>query len=153
MAQEIKNAFKEIVDRLEAANEGGILVEVKLVEGPTEETFVHADLPVVIYEILSAGFVEDACFPRGARAKFTVLFTIMTDVSEGYYSDEGLGIVDLYEKIMTVIDGSDLTGAGHWGSVTPQCRAGGFERDGLINTFLIEAEFQTPKYTRGTLRT
>lgn len=164
MANEIKNAFKEIVDRLQASEEEtgtgtpGQLAGVTLVEGPTEQTFAQQDLPVVIYEMLDGGFAEDTHFPDRARSKFTVLFTVMTDAAKGYYSTDGLGILDLYEKIMTVIDVSrttglvDLTGAGYWGPVSPQFKVGGFERDGLVNTYLIEAEFQTVRYGRGALR-
>jgi hypothetical protein len=163
VAQEIKNAFAEVIARLKASEEDtgtgypGLLSGVMLVEGPTEQTFAQQDLPVIVYEILEGGFTEDAAFPDRARSKFTVLFTIMTDAQYGYYSDEGLGIIDLYEKLMTVLDcdisgNRDLTGAGYWGPITAQYRIGGFERSGLINTYLLEAEFQTIRYGRGTLR-
>jgi phosphatidylethanolamine-binding protein (PEBP) family uncharacterized protein len=48
---------------------------------------------------------------------------------------------------------TDLTGAGYWGPIPPQYKVGAFERSGLINTYLIEAEFQTVRYGRGSLRT
>ena len=152
MAREIVDAFKEVVTRLKAANiQGGILEQVKLVEGPTEESFAKEDLPVVIYEILHGGEAEDVGFPDCARAKLTVMLTVMVSVDEGYQSDERSGMLDYYEKIMTVIDGSDLSGSGNWGPVTPRYRVGGFERDGLMNTYLIEVEIQTNRYRRGAL--
>ena len=163
MAQEIRNAFVEMVERLTTSADStgtgdyGLLEGVHLVEGPTEETFNQSQLPVVVYEILDGGFAEDACFPKGARSKFTVLLTVMTDVSKGYTSVDELGIIDLYEKIMTVLDQNtskvtDLTGAGAWGPIPPQYKVGGFERSGMINTYLIEVEFQTVRYERGSLR-
>jgi hypothetical protein len=161
MAREIKAAYKELVDRLEvAANETGtgdygLLEGVKLVEGPTEETFGDEDLPLVIYEILNGGFPEDAAFPKCARAKMTVLLTVSTLATNGYYNDTKTGIIDLYEKLMTVIDGHpvcDLTGSNHWGPISPQYRVGEFERDGLRYCFLIEVELQSIRYQRGTLQ-
>lgn len=163
MANEIKNAFVEIVNRLDNAcdttgtGDYGTLEGALLVEGPTEQTFTDSQMPVIIYEILDGGFAEDAAFPDRARYKFTVLFTVMTKAISGYYDDDGEGIIDYLEKIMTVIDKNtsdtvDLGGAGTWGPETPQYKVGGFERNGLINTFLIEATFQTKRFGRGTLR-
>jgi len=163
MATEIKTAFEEIVNRLEAAcdttgtGDYGALEGVLLVEGPTEDSYQQSQLPVIIYEILEGGNAEDTHFPNQARYKFTVLFTIMTDAQYGYYNDNGWGIIDVLEKLMTVIDENtsgtlDLGGNSCWGPIAPQYRIGGFERSGLINTYLLEAEFQTNRYTRGGLR-
>jgi hypothetical protein len=163
MAQEIKAAFKELVDRLEAANNAtgtgdyGLLEGVQLVEGPSEQVFNDSDLPVIVYEILDGGFAEDSHFPDRARSKMTVLLTIMTKVENGYYNDAKEGIIDLYEKVMDVIDKNttgtlDLTGADNWGPIPPQYKIGGFERDGLINTYLVEVEIQTARYGRGGLQ-
>jgi len=154
MAQEIMAAFKEVITRIQDA-ETTLFDGIKLVEGPTEDVLEDRDLPIIIYELLNGGDVEDAAFPRCARAKITVLFTIMCAVSKGYYNDDKDGIIDLYEKLMTVIDGYptvDLTGATHWGPVTPQYRVGGFERDGMRYSFLVEADIQTAKYHRGALQ-
>lgn len=158
MATEIKNAFKEIVDRLEHARDGSLLNGVKLVEGPTNQEFYKSDLPAVVYEILDGGFSEDAAFPARARNKFTVLFTVMTDTEKGYYSDDEQGIIDLFERIMTALDVSrttglvDLKGADNWGPIAPQYRIGSFEKSELMYQYLIEAEFQTKRYGRGELR-
>jgi hypothetical protein len=157
MAQEIKGAFKELVDRLEAACVTDQILEgVKLVEGPTEQVFTDEDLPVLIYEVLEGGFAEDSHFPNQMRAKMTVLLTMMVHESKGYYNDDKTGMIDYYEKIMSVIDGdltTELTGSDHWGPIPPQYRVGGFERNGLQNTYLIEVELQTIRYSKGALQT
>ena len=153
MARELMAAFKEFVSRLEGATV--LLSGVKIVEGPVEQVFCDKDLPVIVYEILNGGDSEDAAFPRCARTKMTVMLTIMTAVKNGYYSNDKNGILDLYEKVMTVIDGYptiDLTGATHWGPVTPQYRVGGFERDGLRYCYLVEVDIQTAHYQRGALQ-
>jgi len=161
MAREIKAAFEEVVSRLEAANNAtgtgdyGLLEGVTLIEGPTEQTFEDADLPIVIYEILSGGAAEDSHFPDRMRGKMTILLTVMTHVDNGYYNANKTGIIDFYEKIMTVIDGAsitDITGNGHWGPMPPQYEIGGFERDGLRYVYLIEVEIQTARYGKGDLQ-
>lgn len=161
MARELMAAYKELVDRLKASEEetgtgsAGLLAGVQLVEGPVEQVFSDENLPVIVYEIMSGGDAEDAAFPRCAREKMTVLLTISTHVDKGYYNDNKDGIIDLYEKIMTVIDGYptiDLTGATHWGPVTPQYRVGGFDRDGLRYCYLVEVDIQTARYQRGALQ-
>lgn len=159
MAFEIKKAFAEVVTRLEDACNAtgtgtyGILEGALLVEGPIEQSFTHEQMPVIIYELLNGGFVEDAAFPRCAREKMIILITVMTLAENGYYTSNRDGILDLYEKIMDVIDGSDLTGGGNWGPYSPQYRVGGVERSGLNYTFLIEVEIQTNRYQRGGLGT
>jgi hypothetical protein len=163
MAQEVKKAFVELIDRLKASEEEtgtgtlGLLAGVQLIEGPTEQSFADQDMPVIIYEILDGGLVEDTHFPDQARAKMTVMLTIMTLAENGYYNDSKTGILDLYEKIQDVIDQNidgvlDLTGAGNWGPIPPQYKVGGVERDGLIYTYLVEVTIQTARYRRGSLQ-
>jgi hypothetical protein len=161
VARDVKNAFKELIDRLEtSANETGtgdygLLEGVTLVEGPVSETFADENLPLVIYEILDGGIIEDAAFPNCVRASLTVLLTVMTHVDNGYFNDAKTGIIDLYEKLMTVIDGSTyikLTGGGNWGPKPPQYKVGGFERDGLRYCYLVEVSLQSARYQKGTLQ-
>jgi len=155
MAQEVVKAFKEVVDRLKDANvEGQLLERVELMEGPLEESIGDKNLPVVIYELLSIRMI-DVCFPAGVRASLTVLITVVTDAACGYYNDERAGIIDLYEKIQDVINGSptlDLAGSGNWGPTTPEFRTGGFERDGLANNYLIEIDIESNRFTKGSLQ-
>jgi|WetSurMetagenome_2_1015567.scaffolds.fasta_scaffold02369_10 hypothetical protein len=163
MSYEIKNAFKELVDRLLAseAETGtgvpGLLAGVQLIEGPVEQSFADQDMPVIVYEMLDGGAAEDTHFPDQARAKMTVMLTIMTLAENGYYNTAKTGILDLYEKIQDVIDRNtsgtlDLTGAGKWGPMPPQYKVGGVERDGLIYTYLVEVTIQTARYRRGSLQ-
>jgi hypothetical protein len=152
MSQEITNAFQALVDRLDDV----LLEGVKLVEGPTEQAFGDEDLPAIIYEMLDGGFAEDTHFPKSARAQMTVLLTVMTKAEYGYTNNNGFGILDLYEKVMDAIDrgdsATDLTGGGKWGPIPPQYKVGGFERSGLLTTYLIEVKIQSNRYERGALR-
>lgn len=154
MAQEVVKTFKELVDRLKAANvPGGIFEHVKLIEGPTEVMISDNDLPCIIYEILRGGFSANVCFPKGVRFTLTVLLTVMTHASSGYFDDERAGIIDYCEKIMSVVDGTgagSLTGNNNW-TATPQYRIGSPFVDGLKYTYPVEIELESARYTKGEL--
>lgn len=155
MAQEVVKTFKELVDRLEAANTvGGNLEHILLIKGPTEKVITDESLPCVIYEMLDGGHTEDACFPRKVRYKLTALLTVMTLAADGYYNDAQTGIIDYLEKIMNTIDGStaaDLKGNGNWGAFAPQYRVNNLTRDGLKYTYYIQIELQSNRYVKGAL--
>jgi hypothetical protein len=127
MANEIVNTFKELVDRLKEANQaGGILERVKLIEGPTEYIVSDDDLPCIVYEMLTGGFLEEHCLPRHVVANMTVLLTVYTTKRSGYYDTETQsGILDYYQKIMNVVNGTtaiELKGNNHWGVPEPKFR-------------------------------
>jgi hypothetical protein len=155
MANEIVAVFKEFVERLEKSNiQGKLLDEVTLVEGPVEETFGEIDLPAIIYELKIGGDSLTAGFPKCERTDMTVILTVMTNVEDGYYSNEKLGMLDIYEKIMDVVHGEDtvdVTGNNKWGERPPVFRFGNFERDSLVNQFLVEIDFRTNRYNKGEL--
>lgn len=155
MAQEIVKAFKELVDRLKEANiEGGLLDQVTLIEGPTEITIADKDLPVIIYEILDGGAIDEDGFPRCVRGRMTVQLTVMTHKNGSYYNDERNGILDYYEKVMTVIDGTtaiELKGNNNWGPIVPKYRIGRFDVSGLKYEYLIEVDLQSKDYPKGAL--
>lgn len=155
MAQEIVKTFKELVDRLKASNvEGKLLERATLYEGPIEEVISDENLPAIIYEISNGGIVSDEGFPRCARAEMTARITVITATDCGYYNDEKVAILDLYEKIMNVIDGEDtvdLTGGNNWGPNTPDFRVAGLFRDGFKFVCEIEIDLQSAKYNRGEL--
>lgn len=155
MAREVVNTFKALVDRLKAANiQGGLLDQVKLIEGPAEISIVDKDLPAIIYEILDGGVINEDCFPRGVRANMTALLTVMTHKNAGYYNDERSGILDYYEKVMTVVDGTtaiELKGDGNWGPDVPGYRIGRFDGNSFKYEYAIEIDLQSNKYTKGGL--
>lgn len=154
MSREIKRAYEEVKNRLLAANvEGNTLEHATLVEGPTEDVYSNSDYPVVIYELVTGEFAEDVSFPNCARFQLKIMLTIIVDTSDGLYNEQQSGLLDYLEKVMDAIDGSDLTGSGNWGPITPQYRIASFEKNTANYQYEIEVIIQTNRYQRGNLQT
>jgi hypothetical protein len=152
MANEIINAFKELVDRLEAANATGQpLAGVSLIEGKSDDIREHKNLPYVEYSLVGTGFLEETCFTRFAVNKIDILIRCGEDKAKGYYDGaKTRGALWLYEKVQNAIDGTDLAGSGNWYQA-PQFSISNFETSDLRTLYDINVTLTTKKYQRGSL--
>lgn len=154
MANEIVKSIKEVVDRLKAENVmEGKLQNVTLVEGPEDDVLENATLPVVVWELADTGLIAEKCLGAHAVSSIGMILTCHTRVDNGYYTDEKTGIIDIYEKLLDVIDGGGgvrLNGDGNW-LLSPSYRMVMIEKTKLAYIYEIEVTITSVKYRRGAL--
>jgi len=152
VAHEIINAFDEMVVRLTAACQPGQAMEdVTLIEGPSDDIREHKDLPYVEYALIGSGFLEDTHLTRFAITETSILIRCGEDKQYGYYNvGKTRGALWLFEQIQNAIDGTDLSGSGHWYNA-PKYSISNFEVSEMRMLYDISVTLTTKKYQRGTL--
>ena len=155
MANEIINAFDEIKTRLEAAAEsGGILAGVNIIEGPISDIRGDENLPYVQYDLQRTGNLEPTELNGRAFFRFDVLLRCADAKRYGYYNTgKTRGVLWLLEQVKNAIDGwptKDLGGSGAWYEA-PAYIADNFEISKLRFLYDLRVTLGTKKFTRGSL--
>jgi len=152
MANEIINAFDEMVSRLNNASEAGEQLEgVEIIEGPVSDIRGHENLPYVQYELVRGGFLENTELNARANFKLDVLLRCGESLEKKYYDTNKVrGVLWLLQRVQNAIDGSDLGGNQNW-HAPPVYLAENFEVSELRMLYDIRLTLTTKKYSRGSL--
>lgn len=152
MANEIINAFDEMVTRLNAAAEnGGQLVGVDVIEGPLNDIRGHENLPYIQYELIRGGFMEGTEYNARAIFKIEALLRCGEVLENSYYNTgKTRGVLWLFERVANAIDGSDLGGDQNWYN-PPVYTAENFEVSELRMLYDVRVTLTSKKFSRGSL--
>lgn len=152
MANEIIEAYEEVVTRLNAATGvGGDLENVTIEEGIDDSQIGQDDCPHIIAYLPGAGIGGEEDFALNNRNIVTlnVLLRLRDQAVHKYHNDTNTrGTLWLFQQVQKVVIGTDLTAGGKW-LLPPSISIAAHEVGKEVYRLDLLVQIKTTIYQRG----